>query len=168
MKKTASILLALLVALCGCARTNLAPEQASETQASNPVEKATSAPCPPTPAGYNPFPAGVSPSFTYHLRTDRIYVHANGKSRRRLVLETLDSDAISALASLKQTLSASGFKQREDKTSPDGRITSPWSKKGSGTILLISVNDVGSKPSNPSAKGVVIIDYPFSANDQRP
>jgi hypothetical protein len=164
MKRTLLIAVGLL-AIAGCNNPAPADQTAQGTPAAVPTSSSDTNPaaCSEAP-GYNPFPQGIAPAFAYHLRSDRLYVHKNGKNRRRLTIEFLDGDANAALASFEQSMSAAGFKARPRKDGADGRITTPFAKKGFGTVIATAIPSPGPNPANPAAKGVLSIDYPMDTD----
>lgn len=154
---------ATLITLLGCSQP--APVT---TQADTPVTSAATTPeaallaC-PEQTGYQLMPAGVSLDIPYHVRVDRIYVHENGDSRRRIVLEYLEGDVETALSAADKSIVAAGFTAQKRRAQPNGEIAIPYAKKGHSSILVIAKASPGDKPSNPAAKGTLALDYVLDA-----
>lgn len=153
--KLAIPVISCLFAMAAC--SNPAPTAAVEDL--SPSAEVATEPC-PEQAGYIAFPEGVALDIPYHLRADRIYIHKNGKERRRVSVEFLDGDAGTALASFEQSMIRAGFTAKPRKDMPNGNVTMAFGKKGFGTVRLVAVSTPGPKPSNPGAKGVISMDYP--------
>ena len=150
-----ALVVAFAVSACTQQSTPTAPTTTSDSQV-----VAEAKPCPEVPLGYQPFPAGVTPTLKYHLRNDRIYAHANGTQRRRLTLEALEGDVASAQASLADALEKGGFRAKPAKTRSDGGTQIAFTKSGLGTLYMVIKPMDPAKTSHPYAKGEISIDYP--------
>jgi hypothetical protein len=162
--KSKLLLAAIVLSLAAC--TQPASDIAATPDAPAAVADAPAKgdkPVCPEGTGYQVLPKGVKLTIDYHLRSDRIYTHKSGKSRRKVVLEVLSGDATGALAELETSMAKAGFTASPRKTGDNGRTTISYTKKGVGVVTVSSSNDVGDKPSNPGAKGTLMIDAPFKA-----
>ncbi|MGN7726625.1 hypothetical protein ACTJIL_12535 [Luteimonas sp. 22616] len=154
MKTRLTALLAVcLVAGCG---QNAAPEAVS--QDAQPQVQAEQ-PCTQT-SFYSPLPSELQVQFPFHLRSDRIFTNKKGTVRRRVTLETLNGTAQEAFESASQSLVAAGYKAKGKlKGSPDKKQAQSFARKGQPSIALVSSVDVGSKPANPDAIGLVYFEW---------
>jgi hypothetical protein len=156
--KSNVLIAAALLAMTGCTPQST-PPAVTDAAVPAPAQAPEAAAC--APAGYQLLPAGIALSIPYHLRADRIYSSKDGQSRRRIVLEYLDSDAGAVLASVESSMLASGFKARPRRDQPNGNIVVPYLKRDFGNLQLVLNPSPGDKPSNPAAKGTLALDFPF-------
>lgn len=157
IKRIAIPFMFLVLAACSSEAPQSVATDAPETPAAaSPVLPASAA----TPAAYTPFPDGVRVVSPFHVRSDRIYTTKGGDERRRATLETLESDAVATANDIASQLTGAGFRALDAKDRGDGVVRLGFLKKGVGRINVLASADVGEKPSNPRALGVVAIDWP--------
>jgi hypothetical protein len=109
---------------------------------------------------YSPLPGDIEVAFPFHLRSDRIFTNKKDKLRRRVTLELLEGSAGAAFDSASQSLVAAGYKVKgEPKGKATARQSQGFTKKGQPSIVLISNVDVGAKPANPAAIGLVAFEW---------
>lgn len=160
MKHNAALLAGLII-LAGCNQASTPPP--SPTVAGEPVGLVAAADAPvacPEDTGYKLLPANLVLSIPYHLRADRIYVNKHDAVRRRVVLEFLEGDAATSLASVNQSMVAAGFAARARREQPNGNIIVPYARKDYGSITVVASALPGDNPSNPMAKGTITFDFP--------
>lgn len=158
MKTRLTALLAIgLVAGCGQTSAPDAASQAAQPQA--PVAESC------TQAGfYSPLPGDVQLQFPFQLRSDRIFTNKKGTVRRRVTLETLSGTAPEAFGSASQSLIAAGYKAKGKlKGAAENKQSQTFVRKGQPSIALVSNVDVGSKPANPDATGLVYFEWTLRA-----
>ncbi|KIQ97625.1 hypothetical protein TI01_0900 [Lysobacter sp. A03] len=98
--------------------------------------------------------------FPFHLRSDRIFTTKKGNVRRRVTLETLNDNAPEAFVSASQSLVAAGYKVKgKAKGEVEKKYAQTFVRKGQPSITLVSNMDVGSKPANPAATGLVYFEW---------
>jgi hypothetical protein len=108
---------------------------------------------------YSPLPRGIQLVQSFHVRSDRIYTTKTGAERRRATLELLEGGTAAAAEDVQKQMAASGFRALPVKDKGDGITRLAFVKKGMGRTN-VSVNpDVGDKPSNPHAVGVIMFDW---------
>lgn len=153
--KTRLTALFVVCLAAGCGQTS-APEAVSqETQ----PQVQTEQPCTQT-SFYSPLPGDLQVQFPFHLRSDRIFTNKKGALRRRVTLETLNGTAAEAFEGASQSLVAAGYKAKGKlKGSPEKKQAQSFVRKGQPTIALVSNVDVGSKPANPDATGLVYFEW---------
>ncbi len=139
----------------GCGQTT-APEAVSqETQPQVQAEQ----PCTQT-SFYSPLPGNLQVQFPFHLRSDRIFTTKRGNVRRRVTLETLNGTAPEAFDSASQSLIGAGYKVKgKAKGEAEKKYAQTFVRKGQPSIALVSNVDVGSKPANPDATGLVYFEW---------
>lgn len=157
--KRLTLTAAVVLILAGCNQPATTAE-ATQAPAAPQASAAPAAACEPQATGYQWLPEGLVLDIPYHLRADRIYINKNNVQRRRVVLEFLDGDAESTLASVDKSMTTAGFTARPRKDQPNGNIVVPYMKKGFGGITVIASATAGDKPSNPAAKGTITFDLP--------
>jgi hypothetical protein len=111
---------------------------------------------------YTPLPDYVVIDTPFHVRSDRIYATKNGIMRRRSTLELLQGGAVPVATAISEELTAAGFRAVDVKDKGDGITRLGFLKKGTGRINVSATPEVGEKPSNPKAVGVVSIDWPVN------
>lgn len=156
-----AVLLAGLIILAGCNQAS-APSP-SPDGAGEPVGLVAAPDAPiscPEDTGYQILPANLALSIPYHLRADRIYVNKHDAVRRRVVLEFLEGDAATTLASVDRSMVAAGFTARPRREQPNGNIIVPYARKDYGSITVVASALPGDNPSNPMAKGTIAFDFP--------
>lgn len=143
---------ACLAAACTQQTPDTALQAASEPQASEAQACAKT-------GFYSPLPADIELAFPFHLRSDRIFTK-KGKLRRRVLIELLEGNAGDAFASASQSLAAAGYQPKgKPKGEPTGRQSQAFTKKGHPSIVLVSNVNVGTKPANPGAVGLMAFDW---------
>lgn len=153
--------LAVVALAAACSEQSAPTKAASEGAASSDATAPVAAACPEAPAGYQPFPAGVTTTLDYHLRSDRIYTHAaSGKLRRRVALEFLEGDAAAAQAALTESLKDAGFRAKPGKQRPGGATTLAFAKSGLGILKMVVRPAAPARPAHPDARGEISLDYP--------
>lgn len=156
-----ALIAATLIVFAGCSQS--APPATVEAPgtitAASTADARAAQPC-SEPTGYQPLPAKLALEVRYHLRADRIYTNKNDQGRRRVVLEFLDGDIDSTLASVEDAMTAAGFVARPRKDQPNGNIVIPYVRKDYGNITVVANPSAGDNPSNPAAKGTVAFDFP--------
>lgn len=146
-----------LIAGLAAACTQQAPETAPQMAAPSP--QAETQAC--KQAGfYSPLPADVQLSFPFQLRSDRIFTNKKGKVRRRVTIEFLEGSAGDAFVSASQSLEAVGYKAKGKlKGESTTRQSQAFVMKGKPSITLVSNVNVGKKPANPEAVGLVSFEW---------
>ena len=99
----------------------------------------------------------------YQVRSDRVYTTKAGLTRRRSTLELLESDVATVVADVSTQLVSEGFRKVAVKDSIDGLTRLAFAKKDYGRINITGSKDVGDKPSNPKAVGLLSFDWPVDA-----
>lgn len=109
---------------------------------------------------YSPLPVNIQLASPFHLRSDRIATNKQGKVRRRVTLEMLQGTGGEAFADASRSLLAAGYEVKGQlKGEPTARQSQGFIKKGHPSIVLISNVDVGAKPANPDAKGLLAVEW---------
>ena len=108
--------------------------------------------------GYSPLPKGVVLA-PFHVRSDRIYTTKVGAERRRATLELLEGGTAAAADDVSKQMAASGFRSLGVEDKGDGMIRLAFLKKDAGRINVTASSDVGDKPSNPHAVGLIMFDW---------
>lgn len=152
------VVLAAALALSACSGQNASPQASADATATATPTKSVDGQA-LTAFAYSPFPEGVVLVQPFHVRSDRIYRTKAGAERRRSALELLDGGAPSAAQDVARQMASSGFRKLDVKDKGDGVTRMSFVKKGRGRINVASSSDVGSKPSNPKAVGVITIDW---------
>jgi len=155
------VVLVLLMFLAACSRE----QPVAPLEAEAPAAAAASVDTAPVPQGfvYSPLPEGVSIATPFHVRNDRIYSTRTGAMRRRSNLELLEGDAAAAAVAVGSQLQAGGFRSIEIEDKGDGMTRLAFIKKAAGRVNLRAGSDVGAKPANPLAQGLLSIDWQVSA-----
>jgi len=154
------VLILLVAGLLAACSDNTPVDQGAASPASGPADTSlVQADC-VGEGFYSPLPAGVTVSFPFHFRIDRISPNSKGKMNRRVVLEIVEGDTAAAFESAKQSLLDAGYRLNgEPKGDPAKKQLQKFKKEGSPAITLKSDTNVGKKPSNPAAIGVVYFDW---------
>lgn len=149
----------LLVLVAGLAAACTQQPPSASRQAAVPPQPTGAQTC--TQAGfYSPLPVDVQLAFPFQLRGDRIFTNKKGKVRRRVTIELLEGSAGDAFASASQSLVAAGYKAKgQPKGEPTTRQSQAFTMKGKPSIALVSNADVGTKPANPDAVGLVSFEW---------
>lgn len=127
----------------------------------------------PVPLGSFGLPAGVVLTFPNHIRADISYKDQAGKNRRHLVLEYLDGDGATTLASIDQSMLAAGYKSGPKRVQPSGKVAIPYVKQGVDNIIVVLDPSAVVKPRDPAAKGTITLQFtgegaaPISTNASR-
>ena len=150
--------LAAALALSACSGQNAAPPASTGTaadasQASSVGDHASTA------FAYSPFPQGVVLAQPFHVRGDRIYTTKSGAQRRRATLELLEGAPGDVADSVRKQMASSGFRALAVKDKGDGITRLAFVKKGAGRINVSISSNIGDKPSNPRAVGVIMFDW---------
>lgn len=152
------VVLAVALALGACSGKDAAPQVSANTTA-DATPTATADDQAPTGFAYSPFPHGVVLVQPFHVRSDRIYTTKPGAQRRRATLELLADGPASAADSVRKQMAASGFRALTVKDKGDGITRLAFVKKGMGRINVNTSSEVGDKPSNPHAVGLIMFDW---------
>ncbi len=149
----AVIVMAASLAACG--------DQAPQTgSAPATVEAPTPpAPAPVATAGEQALPDGLAMPVGFELRNVMERQTDKGERRNRSVYEFAEGDNAAAFEAVKQVLTGAGFKDGEVKLTDSG-ISATFRKAGYGRIQVSVSSNLGKKPKNPAAKGVVSVDWP--------
>jgi hypothetical protein len=151
------VVLAAAFALSACSGQNGAP---ASTSAAADASQATSVDRQaPTAVTYSPFPLGVVLAQRFHVRSDRIYTTKSGAQRRRATLELLDGAPDATADSVSKQMASSGFRALTVKDKGDGITRLAFVKKGAGRTNVSISSQVGDKPSNPRAIGLIMFDW---------
>lgn len=114
----------------------------------------------PAEGFYSPLPVDIRLAFPFHLRSDRIFTNKKGKLRRRVTMELLEGQAGAAFESASQSLVAGGYKPKGvAKGDLTARSSQTFTQKGKPSIVLVSNVNVGAKPANPDALGLVSLEW---------
>lgn len=116
--------------------------------------------------GYQLLPEQLVVPVAHHLRADRIYTNGKDQLRRRVVLEFLEGDVASALASVDSAMVAAGFNARPRREQPNGNTVIPYVRNGFGNITVVANPSIGDNPSHPAAKGILAFDFPAAVQAQ--
>jgi hypothetical protein len=114
---------------------------------------------------YSPWPGMVIVETPFHVRSDRIYTTKNGADRRRTTLELLEGEAAKVIGSIGDTLVSGGFSAMNIPDKGDGIQRLAYRRNGYGRINLSAKSDVGDKPANPRATGLITFDWPLSGSE---
>ncbi len=101
----------------------------------------------------------VALGFRYEVRSRFNRTTTNGQSRHRAVLESLDADMEAAFASIEGSMKQAGFRRITLERSEKGAILATYRKHGTPRISVSVSDDLGRKPKNRAAKGLVSIDW---------
>ncbi len=105
-------------------------------------------------------PEGVNLPSGYVLRNVMERRTQKGEQRNRSVFEYADGDSKSAYEAAKASLEAAGFTAGELKVDADGVLANTFRKAGYGRVQVSTSDNIGRKPKNPAAKGVLSLDWP--------
>jgi len=161
--KASVFLIGTVAVLTACNAPSTASKNAS-SQANDCKQEAIAA----STNAYTPLPEVVTFTPAFHVRKDRIYTTPKGVRRRNVNLEILQGDAVQASTVAGESLLKSGFKAVPVPTKGDGITRLAFDKPGYGRININARTDVGDKPSNPDAVGVVVFDWPLQAPVAKP
>jgi hypothetical protein len=96
----------------------------------------------------------------HQTRSNRTYVSQLGANRQQVAFEYLEGTPATAIKSMEQSLMAAGFVGTARPDSPTGVVSMTFKKEGYGQVNVWANPDIGPKPRNPDAKGVLGIDFP--------
>ena len=100
---------------------------------------------------------GFIPDFAYAMAYDIVDKNSEDVSRHRVLLEVLEGDIGTAMASAEATLGRAGYVKSKD-SSADGRHDAVFVKKGSPTLVFMAQSpDRGPDLKNPGAVGTIHI-----------
>jgi hypothetical protein len=123
--------------------------------------------CPPasnaTATSYSPLPPEFAFATPFHVRADRIYTSPTGVPRRISTLEILAGNADTVAAEAGRAFVAMGFREVQTPSKGDGLTRLAFVKPKYGRINIYAQADVGDKPFNPAAVGLIKFDWPLAA-----
>ncbi|MCD9027310.1 hypothetical protein LDO26_03660 [Luteimonas sp. BDR2-5] len=150
-------LMLLVLALAGCSR-----EQATDTGAAQPEAPTNSAAADDT-RKVGRLPRGTELNFPYHLVQDRVREHNPGSFYRRIRVEYLDIDEQQAIDAITAALEESGWAAGQPRRLDNGDTRINF-KPEKGRPVMVRVRP-GAEDKHPSANGVIVLDFPISADD---
>ena len=166
MFRKSMIVIVLAAVLAACGQQSTGDPGNSDAASAGKAAVADAAPAADRVAasGYLPLPGGLQPFTTaYHIRSDRFRTNRHGAVRRRVVYEFMTGGMASVLAEVESAMQKSGYAAKAQVEGKGGVFTIPFSKKGTPRLRVQFIPDVGSKPANPDAKFLVVVDWQVKA-----
>jgi len=100
---------------------------------------------------------GFKPEFAYAIAYDIVDKNNEGVNRRRVLLEVLDGDIVTAMGDAEATLARAGYTKSKE-TSSDGRHDVVFVKNGFPTLVFMAQSpERGPALKNPGAVGTIHI-----------
>jgi hypothetical protein len=104
---------------------------------------------------------GFKPEFAYSVVYDIVDRNNEGVNRHRVLLEPLEGDIETAMASAEATLTGEGYEKSKE-TESNGRHDAVFTKYGSPTLVFMAQTpERGPALKNPNAVGTIHIMWNF-------
>lgn len=155
--KNAIFLVGIAALVAACSQPSSQPVTPSSTAVAE---------CPPASnaaaTSYSPLPPGFAFATPFHVRGDRIYTTPTGLARRISTLEILAGDSGTVAVEAGRAFVAMGFREVQIPSKDEGQTRLAFVKPGYGRVNIYAQADVGDKPFNPAAVGLVKFDWPLT------
>lgn len=152
-----SSIFALLVAglVAGCSQEGSSPDTGVTDSGSGVAVDQADGPA-VTPESLDvTLPEGIELDFRHAMLGERVITHDDGREVRRVSVEYLEGDQQSTFASIAQSLSEAGFRERDVDDRPGGNIRARYGKGEFGPVIVLVF------PEEQGGRGQVRLDFPL-------